>query len=177
VTSSDPKRLTVVGATDLERTLLQAARRDQPPPELTARMAAGLGISIGAAVTAASVPAAAAPVMAAKTTVGAWLAAGAIAAAVTAGVVGVRLSARTEAPAVQASEAAAPAAVAPAAEDPVAPAATNRGTRGERPPPRPVAATARPERSISAMARRTFWPTRSLSAKASHQRAQPEPAF
>jgi TolA-binding protein len=140
VTSSDPKRLTVVGATDLERTLLQAARRDQPPPELTARMAAGLGISIGAAVTAASVPAAAAPVMAAKTTVGAWLAAGAIAAAVTAGVVGVRLSARTEAPAVKASEAAAPAAVAPAAEDPVAPAATNRGTRVERPRHRPVAA-------------------------------------
>ena len=30
--TSDPKRLTVVGATDLERSLLQAARRERPSP-------------------------------------------------------------------------------------------------------------------------------------------------
>ena len=56
--STDPKRLTVVGATDLERTLLQAARHERPSPELTRRMAAGLGIS--AAVVAAPAAAAAA---------------------------------------------------------------------------------------------------------------------
>ena len=85
--TSDPKRLTVVGATDLERSLLQAARRERPSPELTARMAAGLGISVAATVTAAAPAAAAAPVAAAKTTLTAWLAAGTIAAAVATGVV------------------------------------------------------------------------------------------
>jgi hypothetical protein len=99
--TSDPKRLTVVGATDLERSLLQAARRERPSPELTARMAAGLGISAAAAVTAAAlpaaaVPAAAAPVVAAKTSLAIWVSAGAVAIAVTAGVVGVRLSAAPE---------------------------------------------------------------------------------
>ena len=92
--TSDPKRLTVVGATDLERSLLQAARRERPSHELTARMAAGLGISAAAAVTAAapSAAAAAAPVAAAKTTLTAWVSAGVLAAAVATGVVGVRLS-------------------------------------------------------------------------------------
>ena len=90
--TSDPKRLTVVGATDLERTLLQAARRERPSPEMTARMAAGLGISVGAAITAASSPVAAAPIVAAKTTLGLWMPAGVIVAAVAAGVVGVRVS-------------------------------------------------------------------------------------
>jgi hypothetical protein len=89
--TSDPTRLTVVGATDLERSLLQAARRERPSPELTARMAAGLGISVGAAVTAA------APVAAAKTTLAAsWLPAGLIAVAVAASVVGVRMASRPE---------------------------------------------------------------------------------
>jgi len=85
--TSDPKRLTVVGATDLERSLLQAARREKPSPELTARMAAGLGISVGAALTAAAPTAVAAPIVAAKSTLTAWLAAGTIVAAVTTGVV------------------------------------------------------------------------------------------
>lgn len=91
--TSDPKRLTVVGATDLERSLLQAARRERPSPELTARMAAGLGISVAAALTAAAAPAAAAaPLAAAKTTLTAWLVAGAFAAAVATGVVVARRS-------------------------------------------------------------------------------------
>jgi len=84
--TSDPTRLTVVGATDLERSLLQAARRERPSPELTARMAAGLGISAAAAVTAA------APVAAAKTMLTGWIPAGVIAVAVAAGVVGVRVA-------------------------------------------------------------------------------------
>ena len=101
--TSDPKRLTVVGATDLERTLLQAARHERPSPEMTARMAAGLGISVGVAITAASSPVAAAPIVAAKTTLGLWMPAGVIVAAVAAGVVGVRFSPRPEAPAVHAA--------------------------------------------------------------------------
>ena len=121
--TSDPKRLTVVGATDLERSLLQAARRERPSPELTARMAAGLGISVGAALTAAAAPAAAAaPVAAAKTTLTAWLVAGAFAAAVTTGVVVARRSSPSEratpavkaAPAVSASHEEIPPAAAPA---------------------------------------------------------------
>jgi hypothetical protein len=122
--TSDPKRLTVVGATDLERTLLQAARGERPSPELTARMAAGLGISVGAAVTAAAAPAAAAPVLAAKSALGGWVAAGMFAAAaVTAGVVGSRWSAAPAPAAVHTKAAAAPAiapSLAPPADTPVA---------------------------------------------------------
>ena len=88
--TSDPKRLTVVGATDLERTLLGAARRERPSPELTARMAAGLGISAAASTTAA------APAVTAKTSLVGWASAGVVAAAVVAGIVGVRLSGRRE---------------------------------------------------------------------------------
>ena len=76
-----------MGATDLERTLLQAARRERPSPELTRRMAAGLGIS----ATVAAAPAAAAPVVA-KATVASWIPATVLAAAVAVGVVGVALS-------------------------------------------------------------------------------------
>ena len=119
--TSDPKRLTVVGATDLERTLLQAARGERPSPELTARMAAGLGISVGAAVTAAAAPAAAAPVVAAKSALGGWVAAGMFAAAaVTAGVVGSRWSAAPAPAAVHTKAPAAPAIAAPPADTPVA---------------------------------------------------------
>jgi len=109
-TSNDPKRLTVVGATDLERTLLEAARREKPSPELSRRMAAGLGISavLGSAVAAA--PAAAAPAAAvAASSFGAWISAGVLAGAVVAGVVGVRMSAHR--PAARPADRAAPAAV------------------------------------------------------------------
>ncbi len=116
--TSDPKRLTVVGATDLERTLLQAARHERPSPEMTARMAAGLGISVGAAITAASSPVAAAPIVAAKTTLGLWMPAGVIVAAVAAGVVGVRVSARPEPAAVHAARPATPMMAPPQVEAP-----------------------------------------------------------
>jgi len=132
--TSDPKRLTVVGATDLERTLLQAARGERPSPELSKRMAAGLGISVGAAVTAAAAPVAAAPVVAANSALGGWVAAGVLAAAaVAAGVVGVRTSSAPAKPAVHA-KAAAPAIAAPAVVTPPAeaPVVTARETRSER---------------------------------------------
>jgi hypothetical protein len=90
--TSDPTRLTVVGATDLERSLLQAARRERPSPELTARMAAGLGISVGAAVTVAAPIAAAAK----TTTLTAWIPAGVVVVAVAAGVIGVRMASAPE---------------------------------------------------------------------------------
>ena len=127
--TSDPKRLTVVGATDLERSLLHAARGERPSPEMTARMAAGLGISVGAAITAASAPVAAAPVVAAKTTLGLWVPAGVIVAAVAAGVVGVQMSAKPEPAAVHAP---APAIAAPPAEAPRAVALASSGARVEK---------------------------------------------
>jgi hypothetical protein len=135
--TSDPKRLTVVGATDLERTLLHAARRERPSPELTARMAAGLGLSAAGAVTGAAPAAAAAPVAAAKASVAVWVSAGVLAAAVGAGVVGVRLSS-APAPAAHADRPA-PAVAAPRVEDPVvaAPAVTER--RIEKVKKRPAA--------------------------------------
>ena len=143
--NSDPKRLTVVGATELERTLLQAARRERPSPELTARMAAGLGISVGLASAAGSASAAqaagagpaavAAPAAVGKTAVGAWLTAGVLAAAIGAGVVGGRLYGGK-----RGDEAArsAPAVVAPPVEErPAAPrapsaASGDSGKRAER---------------------------------------------
>jgi hypothetical protein len=135
---SDPKRLTVVGATDLERSLLQAARRERPSPELSARMAAGLGISAAAAVTAA-----AAPVAAAKTTFAAWAPAGVVAMAVAAGVVGVRLSATPERP-VHASKPLPTVIAAPAEETPIAAPAPGAvsGRRIEKIRKRPAAAPA-----------------------------------
>ena len=128
--TSDPKRLTVVGATDLERSLLQAARRERPSPEMTARMAAGLGISVGAAITAASAPVAAAPVVAAKTTLGLWVPAGVIVAAVAAGVVGVRLPGKPAPAPIHAVAPAAPVIVAAPVEAPRAVAASS-GARVE----------------------------------------------
>jgi len=118
---TDPKRLTVVGATDLERTLLQAARRERPSPELTKRMAAGLGISAVVGTTAAAVPAAAVTAAAAKTSFGLWVSGGVLAAAVAAGVVGVRMSAPK--PAARPADRPAPAAVATPVEAPAIEAA------------------------------------------------------
>jgi len=138
----DPKRLTVVGATDLERTLLQAARSERPSPELTARMAAGLGISVGAALTTAAAPAAAAKATASVWT--GWVSAGVLAAAVTAGVVGVQMV-RTPVPsaAVKPGPApvATPAIAPPVGEAPRAPSAVAvPGTRVEKIRRRPAAA-------------------------------------
>ncbi len=50
----DPQPLRVVGATDLEQRLLAAAGTEQPPPELSRRMARGLGIAAGAGLTVAA---------------------------------------------------------------------------------------------------------------------------
>jgi hypothetical protein len=140
--TSDPKRLTVVGATDLERTLLQAARGERPSPELTARMAAGLGLSAAAAVTAApAAAAAAAPVAAAKGSLAVWVSAGVLAAAVGAGVVGVRMSA-PPAPAVHADKPAA--AVTARAEVPAVAASVPAERRIERARKRPAPAAHAP---------------------------------
>jgi hypothetical protein len=129
-----PSQLRVVGATDLERRLLNAGARELPSVELTRRMQQGLGISLAAGVaTAASATAAKA-----ATTAGAgaapgfaWpaISIGVLALAVTGAVVGVRTTAGqhapTRAPAVLpvSSPTGTPAAVAaPPAADPVAPA-------------------------------------------------------
>lgn len=52
---ADPERLSAMGATALERRLLEAASREQPSAELSERMAKGLGIALvpGLAATAA----------------------------------------------------------------------------------------------------------------------------
>ena len=131
--TSDPKRLTVVGATDLERSLLQAARRERPSPELTARMAAGLGISGGRGASRRRRPAAAAaPVAAAKTTLTAWMAAGVFAAAVARGSWSRRRSLRR------------PSAHAGAAKPAPAVSASRRG--GDRRPAAPAASAAHERR-------------------------------
>jgi hypothetical protein len=114
--TSDPKRLTIVGATDLERRLLRAARHERPSPELSARMAAGLGISAAAAVTAA------APAVAAKTTLATsgWISMGVVAVAVTAGVVGVAATRDHAGQMRKPAEAVAPAHLEPPAAAPIA---------------------------------------------------------
>jgi hypothetical protein len=83
---NDPKRLVEEEGTDLERLLLDAARREKPKSSLLPRMLAGLGLGVGLTQTAA--PLAAAPV-AAKVGVGVWVSVGMIAAA-GAGFVGAR---------------------------------------------------------------------------------------
>jgi hypothetical protein len=126
--TSDPSKLTVVGATDLERRLLQAAGSEQPPPELERRMRLALGLAPFAAPTPAAPPtassaaapaSAAAPVAAAKAGAAGWVAAGLVAAAVAGGVVMSRLQ---PAPAAPVASVAAPAFVepAPAADEPAA---------------------------------------------------------
>jgi TolA-binding protein len=115
--TGDPTKLTVVGATDLERRLLDAAAGEQPPAELSARMRLGLGLAPfappppAAPSTASS---AAAPVAAAKTGAAGWVAAGLVAAAVTGGVVLSRFQTPVPAPRTAALAIAAP--VAPADE-------------------------------------------------------------
>jgi len=54
VNEREPERLRILGATDLEHRLLAAAAAETPSPELTRRMARGLGLAAGAGVAAAS---------------------------------------------------------------------------------------------------------------------------
>ncbi|HLK91643.1 MAG TPA: hypothetical protein VKZ18_17255 [Polyangia bacterium] len=92
-----PSQLRVVGATDLERRLLEASARERPPVELTERMQKALGISLaaGAAATAAGAAKAQAAAAGAATPAVAWpaISIGVLALAVTGAVVGVRSTA------------------------------------------------------------------------------------
>ena len=89
---NDPKRLVDQEGTDLEKLLLDAARRERPKSTLVPRMLAGLGLGVGLTQTAAPLAAAA------KAGVGVWVSVGLIAAA-GAGFVGARSFAVPSAPA------------------------------------------------------------------------------
>jgi len=86
--SDPPERLREAGATDLERRLLGAASRERPSPELSARMAAGIGLSLPPVVSgdpAVSGPETSAPhVATASSALVPWVT-GAVVAAVVAG--------------------------------------------------------------------------------------------
>src|SRR5262245_796113 len=88
---NDPKRLMEEEGTDLERLLLDAARRERPKSSLVPRMLAGLGLGVGLTQTAAPLAAAA------KVGVGVWVSVGMLAAA-GAGFVGARSLATKQAP-------------------------------------------------------------------------------
>ncbi len=89
-----PSQLRVVGATDLERRLLEAGARELPSVELTKRMQQALGISIGVGVATAATTAKAATAagVGSAAPAFAWpaISIGVLALAVTGGVVGVR---------------------------------------------------------------------------------------
>jgi hypothetical protein len=93
-----PSQLRVVGATDLERRLLDAGARELPSVELTRRMQQGLGLSLaaGTAIAATATTARAATAAAGSATPAvAWpvISIGVLALAVTGAVVGVRSTA------------------------------------------------------------------------------------
>jgi len=94
-----PSQLRVLGATDLERRLLDAGARELPSVELTRRMQQALGISLGAGAAGATTGSAAKPATAAgagsATPAVAWpaISIGVLALAVTGAVVGVRSTA------------------------------------------------------------------------------------
>jgi hypothetical protein len=74
---NDPKRLVEEEGTDLERLLLDAARRERPKSSLVPRMLAGLGLGVGLTQTAAPLAAAAKVGMSVWVSVGILAAAGA----------------------------------------------------------------------------------------------------
>ena len=123
-----PSQLRVVGATDLERRLLEAGARELPSVELTKRMQEALGLSLaaGAATTASAGAAKAATVAGAGSAAPAFawpaISIGVLALAVTGAVVGVRSTAAHHAPtrAPAALVAPAPALAPPPALTPVA---------------------------------------------------------
>jgi hypothetical protein len=88
---NDPKRLVEEEGSDLERLLLDAARREKPKSNLVPRMLAGLGLGVGLTQTAAPLAAAA------KVGIGIWVSVGLLAAA-GAGFVGARSLANKEPP-------------------------------------------------------------------------------
>ena len=96
--SKPPTQLRVVGATDLERRLLDAASRELPSVELTQKMQQALGLSIAAsAITAAAVKSSSAAAATAATSAPAFawpvISVGVLALAVTGAVVGLRSTA------------------------------------------------------------------------------------
>ena len=153
--SQDPPRLTNMGATELERRLLEAVANERPAPELTQRMGAALGFAAASAGIAANAAAKTVANTVATKTVLAWVSAGVVAVAVTVGVVSVRRApSRAPARGATTSELAAttPAAVEPlpaqdvsrVASRPSAPAAmgldrTVRPPASERAAARPIA--------------------------------------
>lgn len=110
-----PERLRLVGAADFERRLLEAARREQPSSELSARMAQAIGVSMPQAGNAAGAGArtgkAAFKAASASSSLPPWVS-GALATAV---VVGAFLATRP-----RATPSASPAVAAPAASVPAA---------------------------------------------------------
>jgi TolA-binding protein len=95
-----PERLQIVGATDLEQRLLQAAAREQPSPALSERMASAIGI----AMAGPGAPSAGASLGAAGSKAGAgalapWLAGGVLALVVAGALVGPRVWRASERPA------------------------------------------------------------------------------
>jgi hypothetical protein len=140
VTAGDPTKLTAVGATDLERHLLEAAASEQPAPELETRMRLALGLApfaVPPPAAPAGVSSAAAPVAAAKAGAAGWVAVGLVAAAVTGGVVLSRLRAPSPAPVVAAAPAAVP--ESPAVEAPAVHPTAHRAQRVEHAHHRPAA--------------------------------------
>jgi hypothetical protein len=95
----DPPRLTIAGATEIERRLLDAAAAERPSPEITRRMGAALGFSApSSAPSSASTTSTAAaaqtakmnaPMNATANVASTWAGAGVLALAVSASVVGV----------------------------------------------------------------------------------------
>jgi hypothetical protein len=95
-----PERLRVVGETDLERRLLEAAAHEQPSPELSKRMARAIGVSPTSIETpadgtaAGSNTASGAGLGSGWPSVLPWIAAAVLGLAVTGAIVGTRLSTR-----------------------------------------------------------------------------------
>jgi hypothetical protein len=189
--TGDPTKLTVVGATDLERRLLEAAAGEEPPRELETRMRLALGLAPFAAPVSpptasggAAPSTAAAPVAAAKAGAAGWVAVGLVAAAVTGGVVLSRLRAPSPKPV------AVVAAVAPAPETPAVDAPAVRPTvhhvqRVERahhhaPAPAPTAADIRAEIALVDAARaavKSGDPERALALLHRYDATYPAGAF
>ena len=142
-----PSQLRVVGATDLERRLLEASARELPSVELTKKMQRALGLSIAAGAATAATAAAAKVANAASAGAGAaapafaWpaISVGVLALAVTGAVVGVHSAGTHHAAVKPLSAAVAPLAVAALPVAPLAPAPAARPTAVEAAAPVAVA--------------------------------------
>ena len=174
-TPSDPARLALVGATDLERRLLGSAAAERPSPALQRRMRGALGLSVASA-TLATAAVAKAGTSGAST----WIAAGAFAAVVAGGVVASLVTTRAPAPApVAAKKIAAPPVTAPASTSPKPVAAPARATAPAR-HRAPAAVDLRGEIALIDAARsaiRGGAPDRALSLLDNYRRSYPGGGF